>query len=148
MTAALDGVRVLDLADASAAFTSRVLADLGADVVMVEPPEGARTRHTSPFLDEVLDGVPGPERSLYHQYHGANKRSLVLDPGDAATLRALVERAVLVETAAPARRSELGLDPDALRELNPSLIHVSVTPFGSRVVGLSQKAYDRLVLDK
>ena len=125
MTAALDGVRVLDLADASAAFTSRVLADLGADVVMVEPPEGARTRHTSPFLDEVLD------------------------PGDVATLRALVERAdVLVETAAPARRSELGLDPDALRELTPSLIHVSVTPFGSRVVGLSQKAYDRLVLDE
>ena len=67
----------------------------------------------------------------------------VLEPGDRATLHRLLERAdVLVETAPPARRAELGLDPEALRARNPGLIHVSVTPFGSNAEWRDWRAND------
>ena len=54
--AALDGVRVLDLADESAILASRILADLGADVILIEPPAGSRARRLAPFLDAVGPG--------------------------------------------------------------------------------------------
>jgi crotonobetainyl-CoA:carnitine CoA-transferase CaiB-like acyl-CoA transferase len=127
---ALDGIRVLDLADESAVLATRILADLGADVILVEPPGGSRARWLAPFLDNE----PGPERSLVHQYYNANKRSLTLGasgPERAAQLHRLVASAdVLVETAPPADAHELGLEPAALRAHNPGLIQVSVTPFG------------------
>ena len=65
-TPTLAGVRVLDLGDESVRLTTRILADLGADVILVEPPAGSRARHLAPFLD----GVPtlqATERSLVHQ---------------------------------------------------------------------------------
>lgn len=127
---ALAGVRVLDLADESAAFAGRILADLGADVIKLEPPGGGRTRQRAPFLDDQ----PGPERSFTHLYHDANKRSLVLDrdtPEGAEAFARLVAGAdVLIETAAPAQRTALGLDAERLRALNPRLVHASITPFG------------------
>lgn len=69
MSKALNGVRVLDLADRSAALAGRVLADLGAEVILVEPPSGNSIRHLAPFLDDE----PGPEHSFAHQYLNANK---------------------------------------------------------------------------
>ena len=131
MTAsALEGVRVLDLADESAALAGRILADLGADVLKVEPPAGGRTRHRAPFLDDI----PGLQRSFFHLYHDANKRSVVVDRETAAgttRFRALVERAdVLLETVRPAEREAQGVAHAVLRDWNPRLIHVSVTPFG------------------
>jgi crotonobetainyl-CoA:carnitine CoA-transferase CaiB-like acyl-CoA transferase len=129
VVASLAGVRVLDLADESAAFATRILADLGADVVLVEPPDGCRTRRRAPFLD----AESGPERGFAHLYHNANKRSVVLDRGTAIgrdRFRALVREAdVLVETARPAERSAQGVDHASLRSLNPRLVHASVTPF-------------------
>jgi crotonobetainyl-CoA:carnitine CoA-transferase CaiB-like acyl-CoA transferase len=129
---ALDGVRVLDLADESAVFTSRVLADLGADVLRVEPRDGGRVRHLAPFLGDE----PGLERSLYHLHHNAGKRSITLEietRRGAELLRQLATSAdVLVETQPPGRLTEWGLGRDVLRTVNPALIHVSVTPFGQR----------------
>jgi crotonobetainyl-CoA:carnitine CoA-transferase CaiB-like acyl-CoA transferase len=129
---ALDGVRVLDLADESAVFTSRILADLGADVVRVEAPEGGRVRHLAPYLGDE----PGLERSLHHLYHNAGKRSVTLDietPRGAELLRQVAASAdVLVETEPPGRLAELGLGFDDLRAVSPALIYVSVTPFGQR----------------
>ncbi|MEE9279368.1 MAG: CaiB/BaiF CoA-transferase family protein [Myxococcota bacterium] len=128
--AALAGLRVLDLADESAVFATRILADLGADVILVEPPGGSRARHLAPFLD----GQVGVERSLVHLYHNANKRSITLDiaSGEGAELlRRLAAGAdVLVETARPGKMADLGLGYDELGERNPQLIYVSVTPFG------------------
>ncbi len=127
---ALAGVRVLDLADESAAFAGRILADLGAEVILIEPPEGGRLRHRAPFLH----GQPNPEHAFGHLYYNANKRSLVLDPTDPgrrADFEGLIASAdVLIETAAVAEREELRLDDTALRALNPRLIHASITPFG------------------
>ncbi len=125
---ALAGVRVLDLADASAALAGRILADLGADVVKVEPAGGGATRSRAPFLDDE----PGPERSFFHLYHDAGKRSLVLDhetPAGASRFRRLVEGAdVLIETARP---GAAGLEAKRLAGWNPRLVHASVVPFAS-----------------
>lgn len=118
----LTGVRVLDLADESAVFAGRLLADLGADVITVEPPDGGRLRRLAPFLG----GEPGPERSLPHLYHGAGKRSVVIDrttqAGRARFLGLVGTADALIETEV--------IDDAELRGRNPSLIHVTVTPFG------------------
>jgi crotonobetainyl-CoA:carnitine CoA-transferase CaiB-like acyl-CoA transferase len=130
MSAALEGIRVLDLADRSAALAGRILADLGAEVILVEPPGGNPIRRLAPFLHDE----PGPEQSLAHQYFNANKRSVVLDLGtadDKARFQALVAAAdVIIDTAAPGRLDDLGLGHHDLRAHNPALIQVSVTPFG------------------
>jgi crotonobetainyl-CoA:carnitine CoA-transferase CaiB-like acyl-CoA transferase len=126
----LSGIRVLDLADASAALTGRLLADLGAEVILVEGPEGAPLRRRGPFVDDLA----GPGRAFGHLYFNANKRSLVLDRKDPSTrdvFEKLVASAdVLIETVALADREREGLDDKTLRRLNPRLIHAAVTPFG------------------
>jgi crotonobetainyl-CoA:carnitine CoA-transferase CaiB-like acyl-CoA transferase len=127
---ALAGVRVLDLADESAAFAGRILADLGAEVILVEPPEGGRLRHRAPFLHGRAD----PERGFQHLYFNANKRSAVVDrsnPAGRAEFQNWVASAdILIETAPVAKREGLGLDDATLRAVNPRLIHASITPFG------------------
>ena len=139
---ALTGVRVLDLADESAAFASRILADLGADVVKLEPPGGGATRRLAPFLDDR----PGPERGFFHLYHDAGKRSLVLDRSTAlgaATFRRLIASAdVLVETAACSTERDPVLEPGSLRAANPRLVHATVLPFASEGAWRDWKAND------
>ena len=71
----LAGVRVLELADYRSAFGGRLLADLGADVFLIEPPSGGEIRAMAPFLDDEA----GPERSFQHLYFSANKRSVIVD---------------------------------------------------------------------
>ena len=127
MSDALAGVRVLDLADRSAALAGRILADLGAKVILVEPPEGNAIRRLAPFLDDA----PGPERSFQHLYLGANKASVVLDDDLASSRdfeRLVASAHVLIDTARPGTRS--GLEHPRLRALRPDLIQISVTPFG------------------
>ena len=128
--APLTGTRVLDLTDESAVFATRILADLGADVIRVERPDGGRLRNLAPFLDDE----PGTERSLYHLYHNANKRSVTLDvsrPVEADVLKLMASTSdVLVETETPGEMTSLGLGYPDLRAINPRLIYVSVTPFG------------------
>ena len=121
----LDGVRVLDLADHRAALGGRLLADLGADVLLIEPPGGCGTRAQAPFVDDQ----PGPDRSFQHLYFNVNKRSTVLDwhsDGGWERLLALAMGAdILIETGTPG-----ALDISALMSANPHLIVVSATPYG------------------
>ena len=128
--ASLNGIRVLDLADEPAVFAGRVLADLGADVIRVEHPSGGRLRGLAPFLDDE----PGVERSYYHLYHNANKRSVTLDvaaPEDRKVFKRLVKTSdVLVETGAPGEMESLGLGYAELSALRPGLVYASVTPYG------------------
>ncbi len=127
----LHGVRVLDLTGPLAEPTGRVLADLGAEVVKIEPPEGCGSRHLPPF---VAGREGDPEASLFWRAWGLGKHSVVLDLGDPADrdrFLALVDGAdVLVESAAPGELEALGLGPEALAARNPTLLHASVTPFG------------------
>ena len=139
---ALEAVRVLDLADESAVFATRILADLGADVIRVEHPDGGSVRNMEPFLD----GKPGAERSLYHLYHNANKRSVTLDvtmADGADVLRRLAVTAdVIVETAAPGAMAALGLAYEDLTTVNASIIYISVTPFGQQGPWSGRRAND------
>ncbi len=128
----LAGVRVLDLADQRAEMAGRLLAALGAEVLKVEPPGGARARSLPPFDDRA--GAEG--RSLYWAALGLGKRSLVLDldaPEGRERVAALAERAdILLESAGPGVMDALGLGYAALAERNPRLVYVSVSPYGHR----------------
>ncbi len=123
MPAALAGVRVLDLADQSGALAGRLLAGLGADVVLVEPPGGARMRAIPPFWH----GAPHPERSLFFWFYAVGKRAVTLDvdraDGTALFMRLAARADAVIETGPPLRA-------DALRAAHPRLIVASVTPFG------------------
>ena len=122
----LHGVRVLDCTDESAAMAGRILADLGAEVVLVEPPEGSRTRRLAPFLGDVA----GIERSCVHQYLNANKRSVVVRGADEFRRLAATADVVLHNG-----RVELGAK-------NPGLIDVAVTAFGPTGPRAAWKATD------
>ena len=104
----LAGVRVLELADHRTALGARLLADLGADVLLIEPPAGADIRAMAPFLNDQ----PGPERSFQHLYFNANKRSLIVDietPAGADELRRIAAGAdILIESRQPGELARLG----------------------------------------
>jgi crotonobetainyl-CoA:carnitine CoA-transferase CaiB-like acyl-CoA transferase len=123
--------RVLDLTDERGQLCGQLLADLGADVILIEPPGGSHSRTVRPFAGDV----EGPERSLVHWSQNRGKRSVVLDlhdPQDRARLLDLVRSAdVLVESFDPGDLDRLGLGHDVLAEANPALVHTSITAFGS-----------------
>jgi crotonobetainyl-CoA:carnitine CoA-transferase CaiB-like acyl-CoA transferase len=129
-TGALAGVRVVELSSELGAFAGKLLADMGADVILVEPPGGDPTRAYPPFADDV----PGPESSLFWWHYQTSKRGVVLDlddPSDRARLRALIGQAdVLLECEPPDRLAALELDWPDLSALRPDLVMASITGFG------------------
>ena len=122
----LAGLRVLDLSRVLAGpFAGRMLSDLGADVVKVEPPDGDVTR----FWGKVIGGIPG----YYHQQN-AGKRNICVDlraPGGAALILDLARHAdILIENYRPDVMPRLGLAYEALKAVNPRLIMLSISGFG------------------
>ena len=142
----LDGVRVVEVASTHAAWAGKMLADLGADVVVVEPPGGHPSRAFGPFVDDE----PGTERSLFWWHYNTSKRSVVLDltaADDASRFRDLVAGAdVVLEGEEPGRLAALGLDHDQLRVGHEELIWVSVTPFGRTTSRADEPATDLTLL--
>ena len=129
----LSGIRVLDLTTARGEIAGKILADLGAEVLKIEPPEGCDSRRMPPFED----GREGdPDGSLYWAAYGRGKRSITLDIASAEgreQLRTLAEGAdILLESFEPGHLAGLGLGYEDLRALNPALIYASITPFGQR----------------
>ncbi|MGF1599547.1 MAG: CoA transferase [Acidimicrobiales bacterium] len=130
----LNGVRVVELAHPFGAFAGKLMADAGADVVVVEPPSGAEQRGHGPFAD----GVPGPERSLSWWAENTSKRSVVADlDGDDGrqVFRTLVAAADVLLECEPNRLTALDFDDAALSALRADLIHVAITPFGRDGIG-------------
>ncbi len=127
---ALAGLRVVELASDHAAFAGKLLADLGAEVVLVEPPGGHHSRGYEPFVDDR----PDPERSLWWWHYHTSKLGVVLDLEDGADVtrfRRLVATAdIVLDGEAPGRMSALGLDFSDLRAGHDELVWVSVTAFG------------------
>lgn len=120
--------RVLDLCDHRGLLAGHMLAQMGADVVQVEPVGGNPARRLAPFASDWPDG----EQSLFWAAYAAGKRSIVADPGEDQALwdRLLQSAALLIESCAPAQGRPSWLDPGALAERHPHLVHVSITPFG------------------
>jgi crotonobetainyl-CoA:carnitine CoA-transferase CaiB-like acyl-CoA transferase len=121
----LEGMRVIDLTDGVAAVAGRFLADLGADVVLVEPPEGAASRRAQPRQDG---------HGLRFATEHFNKRGIVLDLRTAEqrdTLLRLTDAAdVVLESQPVGELDAVGAGPSIMRQRNPTLVVVSITGFG------------------
>ena len=128
----LAGLRVIELAREPIALAGKLLADMGADVILVEPPGGDPSRRYPPFLDDQ----PGEDRSLYWWHYHTSKRGVVVDLDDASgqdRFRSLVASAdVLLEAEPRHRLASLRLDYRDLAAVAPDLVHVSATPYGRR----------------
>jgi benzylsuccinate CoA-transferase BbsE subunit len=139
-------VRALELASERCAFAGKLLADLGADLVLIEPPGGDPMRGWPPFAGDL----PGSERSLSFWHYHTSKRGIRLDldrPEGADLFRRLAARADLVLEAEPPRRlSELGLAPEAICAAAPRLIWISITPFGRSAPRCDEEATDLTLL--
>jgi crotonobetainyl-CoA:carnitine CoA-transferase CaiB-like acyl-CoA transferase len=124
----MTGVRVVEVGDLGE-VAGKLLADAGADVIRVEPPGGARSRHTGPFVDDR----PDPNGCLRFAYLNTNKRGVTLDlaaPGSPAAWRRLIGNAdVVLDAAGPGVLDAHGAGYEASRELE-RLVWCAVTPFG------------------
>ena len=125
----LSGLRVaVHASGVAAAYAARMLATMGAEATLIEPPQGSALRREPPFL-------PGSEVSAQFAYLAAGMTSRVCDlatPGGRAALGALLSEAdIFIDDTLLARREALGLDEAAIAVSHPHLIHVSVLPFGS-----------------
>lgn len=124
-SAPLEGYRVIDLSEPLSAYGTRLLADLGAEVIRVEPPEGASIRTLPPFADG---------QGLFHAYMDAGKQSVRLDldqEGDRERFASLLASAdLLYDGTQPGYLARRGFDWERLQTLNPELIHLALTPFG------------------
>lgn len=128
--AALEDVRVLDLAGPPAWYATRLLNDLGADVLRIEPPGGDPARLLPPFAGDR----PDPDGSLTFQWFNAGKRSARLDldtsAGQAALRRLACDADLIVESFPVGWLGRRGVGFADLAAANPDLVMASVTPFG------------------
>lgn len=128
----LQGLRVLDLTDERGAFCGRMFAELGADVIKVEPIGGCQSRRIDPFVE----GVPGPDRSTYFIAYQAGKRSITLNLDRADGCRVFADLVAtsnfVVESSGHEYFDERGIGYTELSEINPALIYTTITPFGEQ----------------
>ena len=156
--AALDDIRVLDLSGEIGVYATKLLADLGADVIRIEPPSGDPMREIGPFFG----GEATADRSLYFWNLNTNKRSITLDitkPEGRAAFEKLVASAdVVVETFEPGYMESLGLGYGRLSTIKRDLVMTSITGFGqdgpharykwSDIVGVAMSGMMTLAGDK
>src|SRR5499427_4721529 len=126
----LTGLTILELTDDKGQFCGKLMGDLGADVIKIEPPGGEATRRVGPFLDDI----PHPERSLFFWYYNTSKRGITLNleisDGRQLFRRLAATADVILETFPPGLLPSLELGYASLREQNPGLIMCALTPFG------------------
>ena len=144
----LAGIRVVDCSTVLAGpYATMLLADLGADVIKVEPPDGDATRGWGPpWVGSAEDGT---RTAAYFLAVNRNKRSIRLDlrqPDGAAVLRRLLARAdVLVENFRAGGLERLGFGDEALRALNPDLVHLAITGYGPGAPDPARPGYDFVI---
>lgn len=127
----LSPYRVIDLSDARGLFAGKMFGDLGADVIRVEPPGGSSARREGPFVESG----PAKGRSLFWEAYGCSRRGVTCDietpEGRELLLKLCRDADFLFESFAPGEAARLALDWPTLHAVNPKLIHVSITAFGS-----------------
>jgi crotonobetainyl-CoA:carnitine CoA-transferase CaiB-like acyl-CoA transferase len=139
----LGGARVIECGQGvSAAFAAKLLCQLGAEVIKVEPPDGDVTRSRGPFPGDL----PDPNASGLFAYLNANKIGVTLDLGASADrerfLNLLADADILVHNILPADRDASGLDSNALAHAFPQLIVSTISPFGDSGPRAGLRAYD------
>jgi len=126
----LSPYRALDLTDEKGLLCGKILADLGADVIQVERPEGNPARNIPPFFHGVVD----PEKSLYWFAFSAGKKRITLnletEPGKGMFRRLAAPADFIIESFPVGYLESIGLNYDVLAKTNPRLIMASITPFG------------------
>lgn len=139
---ALADIRVLDLTQGFGVYCTKLLADLGADVIKVEPPSGSAERQRGPFYHNEARA----DRSLWWLYLNTNKRGITLDiatnDGQALLKQLAAKATILVEDYLPGEMSGLGLGFADLHEVNSQLIVTSISPFGQSGPYAGYKASD------
>jgi benzylsuccinate CoA-transferase BbsE subunit len=143
----LAGLKVIELADDPAGeYVGRLLAEMGAQVTKIEPPQGAASRAVGPFAR----GLTGPDASLNFWFYNSNKASVTLEldvPSGVALLNALARGAdIFISTLQPQSLEALGLDLEALSRSAPRLIVLSATPFGLTGPWADYKSSDLIAL--
>lgn len=145
MKKALEGIKVVDLSHVLAApFCTMILADMGADVVKVEPPVGDDSRAFGPFVDEEGGG----KQSGYFMSINRNKRSICVDlkkdEGKQILHKMISEADVVVENYRPTTMRKLGFSYEELKKINPGIIYCSICGFGQDALPeyASRPAYD------
>ncbi len=142
--AALSDLRVVELSDfVSGPYCCKIMADMGADVVKIEPPGvGDSSRRYGPFPGDT----PHPEKSLLYAYLNTSKKGITLDVttslGKKIFLQLIQDADILVENNPPQRMADLGLDYNSLKAVNPRLIVTSITSFGQTGPYRDYKATD------
>ncbi|HEX9896825.1 MAG TPA: CoA transferase [Dehalococcoidales bacterium] len=129
--AALSGIKVVEYANMVAGpYCGKLLADLGADVIKVEPPEGDPARTFGPFPDNK----PHREKSALFLYNNTSKRGITLNlktsEGKELFTRLIQWADVLIDNHPPGHLESLGFSDEAIHRANPRLIYTSVTPYG------------------
>ncbi len=142
----LGHLKVLDLTDERGQLCGQMLGQLGADVVLVEPPGGSSSRRLGPFVDDL----PHPDRSLWFWAFNREKRSIELDiaavTGRAQFLALVRDADVVIESFAPGLMASFGFSYEELRAVNPKVVLVSLTPFGQHGPKAQWAATDLTVL--
>ncbi len=142
----LSPYRVLDLSDERGMLTGQILADLGADVIAVEPPNGSSARSVGPFAGDD----PKPDRSLYWWAYARNKRGITcnLDHSDGqALIRQLAATAdFVIESADPGAMAARGLGYDDLAADHDDLIYTSISAFGQTGPKATYQATDLILM--
>ncbi len=125
-----EGVRVLEISDEKGMYCGKLLAEVGMEVIKIEPPGGDEMRLSPPFAD----GKEDKERSIFWLYHNTGKKSVVLDlekEEGQNLFRSLAKTAdVVIETLPPGKMDEYGISYEELKKENPKLIMCSLTAFG------------------
>ena len=142
----LSGLKVIEFTDEIAPWAGKLLAEMGADVVRIEPIEGTKTRWYEPFLDDT----PDPEQSLFFWHYNVRKRSVALDietkAGRDLFIRLVADADILIEDQAPGKMAKLGIAYDTLSQENDSLVHAAITPFGQSGPRATEPATDLTLL--
>lgn len=145
---ALHGLKVLELARILAGpWVGQTLADLGADVIKIESPQGDDTRTWGPPFIKNEDGSQGD--AAYFHCCNRGKRSVVLDfrteHGRQAVIRLVKNSDVLIENFKTGGLTKYGLDYDRLKQVNPGLIYCSITGFGQDGPYAERAGYDFMI---
>jgi crotonobetainyl-CoA:carnitine CoA-transferase CaiB-like acyl-CoA transferase len=144
----LTGIRVVDLSTVLAGpYATMLLGDLGADVIKVEPPDGDATRGWGPPW--VGSASEGTRTAAYFLAVNRNKRAIRLDlkaaSGTEVLRRLLADADVLVENLRPGSLDRLGFDDAVLRELNPALVHLAISGYGTTGPAADRPGYDFVI---